>query len=122
MKPVAAVLPAPGPPPSRAEQAAQAEQLARVWLSPRGWRYWSAVNNSEVGLWYIAVSFLFFLFAGVLALLMRTQLAVPDNDFVSAETYNQLFHAARLGHDVSVRGADFRGVFHPDSAAAAGRA
>src|SRR3546814_6480094 len=31
------------------------------------------------------------LFAGVLALLMRTQLAVPDNDFLSADLFNQAF-------------------------------
>ena len=31
------------------------------------------------------------LFAGVLALLMRTQLAVPANDFLSADFYNQAF-------------------------------
>ncbi len=69
----------------------QAERLAKPWETPKGWRYWSAVNNSEVGVWYTAASFVFFLFAGVLALLMRTQLAVPENDFLSAETYNQVF-------------------------------
>ncbi|HAQ88806.1 MAG TPA: hypothetical protein DCR78_20540, partial [Pseudomonas sp.] len=53
--------------------------------------YWSAVNNTEVGLWYTGVSFLFFLFAGVLAMLIRAQLAVPNNDLLSAETYNQVF-------------------------------
>ena len=31
------------------------------------------------------------LFAGVLALMMRVQLAVPDNDFLSATFYNQVF-------------------------------
>lgn len=31
------------------------------------------------------------LFAGVLALLMRVQLAVPENDFLTATFYNQLF-------------------------------
>ena len=32
-------------------------------------------------LWYTATAFLFFLFGGVLALLMRIQLAVPGNTF-----------------------------------------
>ncbi|MDP3572866.1 MAG: cytochrome c oxidase subunit I [Archangium sp.] len=72
-------------------QRAQAERLRRVWAAPTGWRYWSAVNNTQVGLWYIAVAFIFFLFAGVLALLMRIQLARPGNDFLSAELYNQTF-------------------------------
>lgn len=28
---------------------AQADRLRRVWATPKGWRYWSAVNNTEVG-------------------------------------------------------------------------
>jgi cytochrome c oxidase subunit I+III len=75
----------------RAHQKAQAERLLEAWATPRGWRYWSAVNNSEVGLWYTAATFAFMLFAGVLALLMRTQLAVPGNDFLSADLYNQAY-------------------------------
>ena len=62
-----------------------------VWDLPKGWRYWSAVNNEAVGLWYTVAAFVFFFFGGVLALLIRTQLAVPNNDFVSPELYNQLF-------------------------------
>jgi cytochrome c oxidase subunit I+III len=78
-------------PPPEALQRAQAERLLRTWAAPTGWRYWSAVNNTEVGLWYTAMSFVFFLFGGVLALLMRVQLARPANDFLSAELYNQAF-------------------------------
>lgn len=70
---------------------AQEERLLATWETPRGWRYWSSFNNSDVGLWYTAMAFVFFLFAGVLALLMRIQLAVPDNTFLSAEFYNQAF-------------------------------
>lgn len=69
----------------------QSERLEAPWHPPKGWRYWSSVNNSVVGLWYTAAAFAFFLFAGVLALLMRTQLAVPENDLFSAGFYNQLF-------------------------------
>jgi hypothetical protein len=43
------------------------------------------------GVWYTATAFLFFLFGGLLALLIRIQLAVPGNTFLSAETYNQVF-------------------------------
>ncbi|GLK77936.1 cytochrome c oxidase subunit I [Methylopila jiangsuensis] len=70
---------------------AQEERLTRTWETPKGVRYWSAVNNSEVGLWYTGTSFAFFLFAGVLGLMIRTQLAVPGNDFLSATFYNQVF-------------------------------
>jgi cytochrome c oxidase subunit I+III len=72
-------------------QRAQAERLLKAWKLPTGLRYFSAVNNSVVGLWYTAMSLFFFLFGGVLALIMRIQLARPNNDFVSAELYNQLF-------------------------------
>ncbi len=72
-------------------QKAQERRLLEAWRIPTGWRYWSAVNNTVVGLWYVAVTFLFFLFGGVLALLMRWQLARPDNDFLSADRYNQIF-------------------------------
>ena len=68
-----------------------AARLLKAWETPRGWRYWSAVNNSEVGMWYTVASFCFFLFGGVLALLMRIQLAVPGNTFLTADQYNQIF-------------------------------
>jgi cytochrome c oxidase subunit I+III len=75
----------------RKHREAQAERLLKAWATPKGWRYWSAVNNSEVGVWYTATAFFFMLYAGVLALLVRIQLAVPENDFLAAETYNQAF-------------------------------
>ena len=82
----AATLPSalPRPPGER-------EALERAWRAPRGWRLLSAVNNTHVGAFYIAAAMLFFVLAGVLALLMRAQLALPDNDLVSPATYNQLF-------------------------------
>ncbi|GLK73958.1 cytochrome c oxidase subunit I [Ancylobacter dichloromethanicus] len=66
-------------------------ELRAAWETPRGWRHFSACNNQTVGLWYTGASFFFFLFAGVLALIIRAQLAVPGNDLVSPGTYNQLF-------------------------------
>lgn len=72
-------------------QRAQAERLLRTWKTPTGWRYWSSVNNTDVGLWYTAMTLFFLLFGGILALLMRIQLAKANNDFLSAELYNQVF-------------------------------
>ena len=69
----------------------QERRLLEVWRIPTGWRYWSSVNNTVVGLWYTGLTFVFFLFGGVLALLMRLQLARPDNDFLTADRYNQIF-------------------------------
>jgi cytochrome c oxidase subunit I+III len=79
-------LPNPAPRP-----AGELEELKRIWTLPRGWRLVTAVNNTAIGYFYIATAFLFFLLAGVLALLMRTQLAVPSNTFLSQDTYNQIF-------------------------------
>ena len=67
------------------------EALERAWKSPEGWRRLSAVNNTEIGVFYVATALLFFVLAGVLALVMRTQLALPDSDLVAPSTYNQLF-------------------------------
>ena len=30
---------------------AQSQRLLDAWETPTGWRYWSAVNNSEAGVW-----------------------------------------------------------------------
>jgi cytochrome c oxidase subunit I+III len=83
--------PEPAAPAPEHVQRAQAERLLKAWKTPQGWRYWSSVNNQHVGLWYTSAAFAFFIFGGVLALLMRIQLAFPDNGFLSAELYNQIF-------------------------------
>ena len=66
-------------------------RLRRIWRRPRGLASLTVVNNSHVGLLYIGTAMLFFLLAGLLALLMRAQLAVPDNTLVGPVLYNQLF-------------------------------
>ena len=58
---------------------------------PKSWRIVTAVNNTVIGYFYVGTAMLFFLLAGILALLMRLQLAVPSNTFLSQETYNQIF-------------------------------
>lgn len=73
-------------------RAAQEARLREVWKPPSGlFLRWTDTNNDRVGVWYTLTAFGFMLFAGVLAMIMRTQLAVPDNDLVSANTFNQLF-------------------------------
>ncbi|MBB3979660.1 cytochrome c oxidase subunit I+III [Rhizobium azooxidifex] len=73
------------------EREAQERKLREIWRTPCGWRYWTSVNNTQIGLWYGAAAFIFMLFAGVLALLVRVQLAVPENGFLSADLFNQAF-------------------------------
>ena len=68
-----------------------AERLERAWAMPRFGGAFKEVNNSWVGGLYIATGFVFLLGAGVLALLMRIQLAYPDNTFLDHDSYNQFF-------------------------------
>ena len=74
-----------------AEQKRGAAELRAAWKTPTGWRYWSAVNNSEVGTWYSLTALTFMLIAGLLALAMRVQLAFPDSTFLDADRFNQFF-------------------------------
>ena len=62
-----------------------------VWETPKGWRSLSSVSHRVVGTRFIYTGFVFFLIAGFLALLVRTQLIVPGNDFLDLQTYNQVF-------------------------------
>jgi cytochrome c oxidase subunit 1 len=55
------------------------------------WSWITTVDHKRIGIMYGVTAFLFFLVAGIEALLIRVQLAVPNNDFLSAESYNQLF-------------------------------
>jgi cytochrome c oxidase subunit I len=57
-----------------------------------GWLSWvSSVDHKQLGIMYLLGAFIFFLVAGVLALLMRVQLAVPNNHFLSPQVFNQFF-------------------------------
>jgi cytochrome c oxidase subunit I+III len=67
------------------------ERIEAAWAKPRRFAFVTEVNNTHVGVLYVATGFLFFLGAGVLALLMRVQLAYPDNTFLDATAYNQFF-------------------------------
>ena len=57
-----------------------------------GWLSWVAsVDHKQLGIMYLLGAFVFFVVAGVLALLMRVQLAVPNNHFLSPQVFNQFF-------------------------------
>jgi cytochrome c oxidase subunit 1 len=51
----------------------------------------TTTDHKVIGLSYMVTATLFFLAGGVLALAMRTQLAQPDLNVVSPETYNEFF-------------------------------
>jgi len=67
-------------------------QLADTWYVPRGIIGWfSVADHKTIGRRYIITAFCFFIFAGILAGLMRLQLAVPNNHFIGPDLYNQIF-------------------------------
>ncbi|SOE17151.1 cytochrome c oxidase subunit I+III [Hoeflea halophila] len=67
------------------------KSFERIWDAPQGVRHLSSVSHRVVGKRFLVTGFVFFLIAGFLALLVRTQLIVPDNTFLDSETYNQVF-------------------------------
>ncbi len=59
---------------------------------PHGWvKFITSTDHKQIGLNYMVTAFVSFLFAGLLAEGIRTQLIVPNNHFVTLDTYNQLF-------------------------------
>jgi cytochrome c oxidase subunit 1 len=68
------------------------ERLARTWGTPRGiLGALSTVDHKIVGRRYIVTAFVFLCLAGLSAVVMRAQLAVPGNTLVGPDRYNQLF-------------------------------
>ena len=51
----------------------------------------TTVDHKKIGIMYGAIALFFLLVGGVEALIIRTQLAIPENDLISAQRYNQLF-------------------------------
>jgi cytochrome c oxidase subunit I len=59
---------------------------------PHGlWSWVSTVDHKRIGLLYMVTSLFFLLTGGVIAEVMRLQLAKPNQTIVSAGTYNELF-------------------------------
>jgi cytochrome c oxidase subunit I+III len=70
----------------------QSKAFDEMWGTPKGrFPRLKTINNIPIAQRYIAAGFTFFLTGGFMALLMRWQLAVPNNDFLDVETYNQVF-------------------------------
>jgi cytochrome c oxidase subunit I len=59
----------------------------------RSWRDYFRVNTDHkvIGIQYTVTSFFFLLVGGVLAMLMRAELARPGMQFVDSDTFNGLF-------------------------------
>ena len=66
----------------------------------RSWKDYFRVNTDHkvIGIQYVVTSFFFLFVGGLLAMLMRAELAAPGRQFVDANTFNGLFsvHASLL--------------------------
>ena len=72
--------------------SAAALALEKAWTDKPGFvGFISTVDHKRLGMRFVVTAFAFFVAAGVLAALMRLQLAVPDNRMVGPDLYNQLF-------------------------------
>ncbi|MBA3624675.1 MAG: cbb3-type cytochrome c oxidase subunit I, partial [Methylibium sp.] len=67
------------------------DEFEAVWGNPTGWRALTVVNHTSIALRFMVTGAVFFVIAGLLSMLIRTQLALPNNDFMGAEAYNQAF-------------------------------
>lgn len=75
----------------QAEQDRLHQALDQVWGNPRGWRALSIVNHTTIGVRFLVTGLFFFLVGLLLAMLIRTQLAIPGNTFLGPDEYNQVF-------------------------------
>ena len=55
------------------------------------WDYMTTTDHKKIGRLYFGTSLFFFVFGGILALLIRAELAYPGMQFMHQETFNQLF-------------------------------
>ncbi len=78
----------------RADAREQREVLAleNTWRRPPGVYGWFvSTNHKDIATRYIITALVFFVLAGLLALAMRAQLAVPQNTLLGPDRYNQFF-------------------------------
>jgi len=63
----------------------------RIDGPPEGWVDWvRTTDHKRIGMLYLTTAFAFMMLGGVEALLMRSQLAVPDNTLLAPQIYNQV--------------------------------
>src|ERR1017187_1112546 len=60
------------------------------WKRGRVTSWLTTVDHKRIGVLYICTSLVFFAFGGILALLMRTQLATPNEHFLTKGSYNEV--------------------------------
>ncbi|HEY6378620.1 MAG TPA: cytochrome c oxidase subunit I [Candidatus Dormibacteraeota bacterium] len=62
------------------------------WDKQRGVLSWlTTVDHKKIAIMYLFTTFFFFIVGGIMALLVRIQLAEPQNRFLTPDQYNQVF-------------------------------
>jgi len=69
----------------------RAEPIPHMGMDRGLLRWLSAVDHKQIGIMYLFVALVFFIAGGILALVMRSQLAVAESTLLSPEVYNQFF-------------------------------
>ena len=67
------------------------EGIAPTWKQGAVTSWLTTVDHKRIGILYIVTSFLFFFAGGVMAILMRLQLAQADQHLIEKNSYNELF-------------------------------
>jgi cytochrome c oxidase subunit 1 len=62
-----------------------------AWNEGRFARWLTTTDHKRIGILYISTSLVFFIGGGVMALLMRAQLATPNEHFITRNRYSELF-------------------------------
>src|SRR5207302_3210725 len=63
------------------------------WRRGRVASWVTTVDHKRIGVLYILTSLVFFVAGGIMALLMRAQLATPNEHFVTRNSYDELFRS-----------------------------
>jgi len=69
-----------------------ARLLDETWSDPPGfWGWFCAINHKTIGKRFIVTCLVFFALGGILAAMIRFQLARPGHDVMNPDLYNQVF-------------------------------
>ena len=74
------------------DSAGLARRLSQTWATPKGlWGALTTVDHKIIGRRYVVTALIFLALGGVLALLMRWQLARANNGLIGPDLYDQIF-------------------------------
>jgi cytochrome c oxidase subunit I len=71
--------------------AVRTESIAPTWKQGAVTSWLTTVDHKRIGILYIVTSYVFFFAGGVMAILMRLQLAQADQHLIEKNAYNELF-------------------------------